>query len=213
MITYIIIAITIGAFLLTKENNELKNRYVFNAYAIAHNREWWRFLSHGLLHANFEHLFFNMLSLFFFGPLVESTFCSDEVFGPVKGKINYVMLYIGALIFSSIFTFFKQRDNKYYSALGASGAVSAILFAAILINPISKIYLYGAIPIVAWIYGILFLVYSSYKARKGNDNIGHDAHFWGAVYGFILPVILHQQFLQLFIWQLKAFFLYGGIPQ
>ena len=206
MITYFIIGITVVAYLLSAENNQLKSRFIFNAYAIAHHKEWWRFFTHGLLHANCEHLLFNILSLFFFWPWVEATF--KAVFGPLQGGLNYTMLYIGALLFSSIFTFFKERDNKYYNALGASGAVSAILFTAILLYPTGIISLYGIIPMVSWLYGILFLVYSSYKARKGNDNVGHDAHFWGAVYGFTLPILMHVSFLLHFIDELRMFFMH-----
>lgn len=206
MITIIIIVITCGISLLTMQNHDIKNRFMFNAYAIAHHRQWWRFFTHGVLHADFMHLFVNMLSLYFFGPLVEKTFCMDQNFGPIQGEVNYLLLYIGALLFSSLFTFFKQRDNQYYNALGASGAVSAVVYTAILLYPTVKLYVFFAIPMQAWIYGGIYLVYSSYMSKKQIDNIGHDAHFWGAAYGFLLPILMKPAFMTLFIWQLKQTF-------
>jgi membrane associated rhomboid family serine protease len=211
MITYIILAITIGVSLLTMERNDLKGKYMFNAYAIAHHREWWRFFTHGVLHANFPHLFVNMLSFYFFGPIVEKTFCNEQLFGPTMGEVTYLLLYVGALLFSSLFTFFKERDNRYYNALGASGAVSAIVYAAILLYPTATLRVFFAIPMQAWIYGILFLVYSQYMSKKQLDNVGHDAHFWGAAYGFLLPILMKPILITAFIWKLKAAFLYGGI--
>jgi membrane associated rhomboid family serine protease len=203
ILTYLILAITCVISLLTMERNDLKGKFMFNAYAIAHNREWWRFFSHGVLHANFPHLFVNMLTLYFFGPLVERNFCSPELFGETMGTVNYILLYVGALFFSSIFTFFKQRNNQYYNALGASGAVSAIVYTAILLFPTSKLYIFFAIPMQAWIYGILYLWYSSYMSKKEVDNVGHDAHFWGAAYGFVLPILMKPILIIAFLWELK----------
>ncbi len=205
-ITYIIIGITCAVSLLTMQNQELKGRFMFNAYAIAHNREWWRFFTHGVLHADFMHLFVNMLSLFFFGPNVERAFCNDLIFGPTMGKVNYVLLYIGALLFSSLITFFREKDNRYYNALGASGAVSAVVYAAILLFPTSTISIFFAIPMQAWIYGILYLVYSSYMSKKQMDNVGHDAHFWGAAYGFLLPLLMKPALFTWFLFELKEAF-------
>ncbi|MDQ3109742.1 MAG: rhomboid family intramembrane serine protease [Bacteroidota bacterium] len=201
IITYIIIGLTCVISFLTMQNNEIKGRYMFNAYAIAHHREWWRFFTHGVLHADFMHLFVNMLSFYFLGPWVERLFI--HYFGKTMGEVNYLLLYIGALLFSSLFTFFKQKDNRYYNALGASGAVSAVVFAYILMNPVQPLNLFLAIPIPGWIYGILYLVYSSYMSKKELDNIGHDAHFWGAAYGFVLTILMKPVFFSEFIFAIK----------
>jgi membrane associated rhomboid family serine protease len=212
MITYTIVFITAGISLLAMKNDEIKNRFMFNAYAISRYREWWRFFTHGVLHADFVHLLFNMLSLYFFGPIVEQTFKAEGVFGPVLGGIVYAVFYILALAASSLYSFSKHKNNSSYNALGASGAVSAIIFAAILIMPTMDIVVQFILPIPAWLYGPLFLVYSSYKSKRGDDNIGHDAHFWGAVYGFVIPIILKPFLFSLFIIQLRDYFLYHGIP-
>src|SRR6187551_1925338 len=132
IITYIIIGITCIISFLAMQNQDIKNRYMFNAYAIAHHKQWWRFFTHGLLHADFGHLIFNMLSLYIFGRYVEIVF--TIIFGSF-GWVYYLVLYVSALFFSSLFSFFKHKDNSYYNALGASGTVSAIIFAKILLDP------------------------------------------------------------------------------
>lgn len=210
MITYFILFVTTGISLVAFNNRDLAGRLIFNAFAIQRYNEWYRFITHGVLHGDFMHLFFNMLSLYFFGPFVEETFKMDVVFGETGGTLMYLLLYIGALIVSSIYSFFKHRDHSWYNALGASGAVSAVIFAAILLNPLGTLYVYF-IPMQSWIFGILYLGFSWYMGRRGGDNIGHDAHFWGAVYGFVLPVIFKYELFQGFVFQLKMFFLYGGV--
>ena len=212
MITLIIIAITCGASLLSMENHDLQNRYMFNDYAISHNREWWRFFTHGLLHANFMHLFFNMYALYLFGTFVENSFKLDFLFGKINGELIYVLLYVGGLVVSSIYSYFKHKDNSYYNALGASGAVSAVIYSSILLNPLSKIYIMAIIGMPAWIFGFLYLGISWYLARKNVGNIGHDAHFWGAVYGFLLPIAFKPELLSDFTLLIRSYFLYGGIP-
>jgi membrane associated rhomboid family serine protease len=206
MITLIIIGITSLVSLITMNDNNFKARFMFNAYAISKHREWWRFFSHGLLHANFMHLLFNMFSLYFFGRYVEQAF--QVIFSPGLGIAFYLLLYTGALVASSVFTYFKQKDNMYYNALGASGAVAAVIFAYILLEPTGKIYIYASLPIPAYLYGPLYLLYSWYMSKRGGDNIGHDAHFWGAVYGFILPILFEPSLIRRFIWLLQTGF--GG---
>jgi membrane associated rhomboid family serine protease len=202
MITILIIAITCIVSLITMNNEAFKSRFMFNAYAIKHHGEWWRFISHGLLHANFVHLLFNMISLYFFGRFAEAAFRSDMMFGPRFGPLLYLVMYLTALVASSIFTYFRQKDNRYYNALGASGAVAAVLFTYILLMPLGTIYIY-AIPIPAWLYGALYLIYSSYMSKRGTDNIGHDAHLWGAIYGLLLPLLLRPELAPLFIAKIR----------
>jgi membrane associated rhomboid family serine protease len=204
MITLLIIAITVGVSLLAMQRNDIKSKYMFNAYAIAHHRQWWRFFSHGLLHGDYGHLIFNMLSLYLFGRDVEAAFTA--LFGSAFGWLYYLVLYVSALFFSSLFSFFKHKDNSYYNALGASGAVSAIIFARILLDPISGMGLM-LIPVMipGWIFGLLYLAYSWYKSRQGNDNIGHDAHFWGAIYGFLLLIAFKPFLWSHFILKIQIF--------
>jgi membrane associated rhomboid family serine protease len=156
--------------------------------------QWYRFFSHGLIHADFMHLGFNMLTLYFFGRAVENYIFSGS---------EYTILYISALAASSVFDFIKNRNNPRYASLGASGAVSAVVFATIMLDPWFRgICIYGAICIPNILYGVLYIVYCVYMDKKGNDNIGHNAHLWGSVYGFAFTAILKPALLIEFFNQL-----------
>ncbi len=188
MITYLIIAtvclVTISAF----SKREVYFKLMFNPYQVKHSNQWYRFISHAFVHADWSHLLFNMLTLFFFGVFVEAAFA--HYFGE-KATFLYVSEFILASIISSVPSFLKHKDNYSYNAVGASGAVSAILFTSILFNPLNKIYIFFIpIGIPAFIFGIFYLAYSAYMSKKNIDNIGHDAHFWGAVFGFVFPLAL-----------------------
>ncbi|HTF03445.1 MAG TPA: rhomboid family intramembrane serine protease [Bacteroidia bacterium] len=206
MVTIAILIITCAVSLIFMRNMEFKGKHMFNAYAIQHNREWHRFISGGFLHANEMHLLVNMMTLYFFGPHVEKVYCSEALFGERWGSFMFALMYISAIIISSLYSFFKHRNNPHYNALGASGAVSAVLYSALLFFPMQTIYLFFAIPVNFALYGVIYLVYSNYMSRKGTDNIGHDAHFWGAVYGFIFPVIFNPQLAVNFVRKIAAFF-------
>lgn len=188
MVTIAILIITSAVSLIYMQNHEFRNRYMFNAYAIRHRGEWQRFFTGALLHADGVHLMFNMLALYSFGQFVEDVFRDEELFGPRLGSFMYAVMYITAIPLSSLFSFFKHQHNPHYNALGASGAVSAVVYAAILFNPLGQVSFFF-IPIRSWIFGILYLVISWILARRNVGNIGHDAHFFGSVYGFIFPII------------------------
>jgi len=179
---------------------DLFEKFKFNAYQIVHRKEWWRMITSGFLHANWSHLIFNMIALYFFGDLVEQYF---GLYWGTLGKIIFFAMYIVAIPVSSIFSLIKNKDNHYYSAVGASGAVSAVLFASILFDPWIGIYIFFIpIPIPGIIFGPLYLAYSHFMGRKELDNIGHDAHFWGAVFGFILPILLKPVIFKIFLTRL-----------
>ena len=164
----------------------------FNAYKIYHRHQYYRILTHAFVHANWEHLIVNMIVLYSFGVAVERYF--KQYFGTV-GSEYYLILFFGSVIFSSLLSLYKQKDNPYYSAVGASGAVSAILFTAIFFDPWNNIYFFGILPIPGIIFGVLYLYYSYYMSTKKTDNIGHDAHFLGAIFGFFFPVILQPSLM------------------
>ena len=188
MITVIIIAITCIVSILCFNGTLNGNKLIFNAYQVWHRKEWYRMLTSGMIHSGWGHLFFNMLTLFFFGRIVEQYF--SAAFGGVLGAVLYVMLYVSALAISSLGDLVKYRDNWNYNALGASGAVSAVLFASILFAPKMGIYIYLIpIPVPGYIFAPLYLLYCWYMAKRNMDNIGHTAHFWGAVYGILFPII------------------------
>ena len=188
MITVIIIAITCIVSILCFNGTLNGNKLIFNAYQVWHRKEWYRMLTSGIIHSGWGHLFFNMLTLFFFGMIVEQYF--SAAFGGVPGAVLYVVLYVSALAISSLGDLVKYRDNWNYNALGASGAVSAVLFASILFAPKMGIYIYLIpIPVPGYIFAPLYLLYCWYMAKRNMDNIGHTAHFWGAVYGILFPII------------------------
>lgn len=196
-VTLIIIIITVLFSLSAFNNRQLFYRMQFNAYQIHHRKEWHRFFSYGLIHADWIHLFINMFVLYSFGRIVEGTF--QQLFG-LKGFLLYVLLYLGGVAFSVIFDYRKFKNNVHYNAVGASGAVSAVVFASILIHPLGEIYLF-LIPfgIPSFIFGILYLIYSAYMSRRSEGNIGHSAHFWGAVFGFVFTIILEPRLFSRFV--------------
>ena len=188
MLTVIIIAITCIVSILCFNGTLNGNKLIFNAYQVWHRKEWYRMLTSGIIHSGWGHLFFNMLTLYFFGRVVEQYF--SAAFGGVLGTVLYVVLYVSALAISSLGDLVKYRDNWNYNALGASGAVSAVLFASILFAPKMGIYIYLIpIPVPGYIFAPLYLLYCWYMAKRNMDNIGHTAHFWGAVYGMLFPII------------------------
>ncbi|MBO73329.1 MAG: rhomboid family intramembrane serine protease [Flavobacteriales bacterium] len=195
-ITYIIIGITALASYKAFQDGSLKWKLIFNAYQIKERKEWYRFFSHGLIHADWIHFGFNIYVLYVFGKSVELSFVS--IFGPVRGLLNYILLYAGALLASSVYSFVKNQDNPHYNALGASGAVSAVLFSYIAMNPNKDLMLFF-IELPGWLLGTLYLLYSHYMAKKEMDNIGHDAHFWGAVFGFVVTFVFEPKLFGAFI--------------
>lgn len=193
--TLLIIIVTALFSIAAFSRHELMYRYNFNPYQVVHRKQWYRIFTHAFLHANWEHLIINMIVLFSFGNALNRYFyiyIGDNLI------LLYIGLYVGGIIISSIFTLFKEKDNFKYNAVGASGAVSAVLFACIFFDPLNKIYFFGVIPIPGILFGVLYLGYSYYMGKKSNDNIGHDAHFWGAVFGFVFPILLKPSLISNF---------------
>jgi membrane associated rhomboid family serine protease len=144
-----------------------------------------------------------MLTLFFFGTYVEDAF--TVIFGKI-GLFYFIFMYVSAMFISSIYTLAKHKDNYSYNAVGASGAVSAVLFSFILLNPLDKIYFFFIpIGIPAIVFGVAYLLYSAYMSKQNMDNIGHDAHFYGAVFGFLFPLALDYNLIYNFIGKLFNF--------
>jgi membrane associated rhomboid family serine protease len=180
---------------------EWMGKFRFNAYLIWQKRQIYRMFTYGLIHTDYWHLLFNMLTLYFFGDYVES--CFRTVLGMGAGTITYIIMYVSALAVSTSVDLFRHKDNPGYNAVGASGAVSAVIFAAIFFNPTMRISLmFIPIPTPGWLFGILYLVYCFYMDRRGMDNIGHSAHFVGAVYGFMFPLMIRPSLIEVFMRQL-----------
>lgn len=183
-----IIILTVATSIYAFSNRTVFHKLKFNAAYIKEG-EWYRFFTGALVHADYMHLAFNMLALWFAGEVAE-TFFIHVSGGEIIGKFSYLAFYVLAIPMSSLYTYEKYKNNSWYNAVGASGAVSAVLFCFVLCMPWVQIYLFMIIPMKAWMFGILYLVASWYMARKGNDNIGHDAHFFGAVFGILVTLIM-----------------------
>lgn len=193
-VTYLIIGFTCLVSIPAFGNEKMINNMVFYPARMKNGKELYRFLTHGVLHADYMHLIFNMLTLYFFGPYVEDG---------ILGKLPFILLYVTALVASSMFDFFKHKDNYYYRSLGASGAVSAVLFVTIIVNPWARnICLFGVLCLPNIIFGIAYIAYSSYMDKRGGDNVGHNAHLWGGIYGFVFAAIARPDLLKSFIEQL-----------
>ncbi len=201
-ITLVIVIITALISFQAFNNQGLFNKLKHFPYVEQRQGEWYRLLTSGFVHADWIHLGINMFVFYEFGRLIEQLFIQESLFGPIKGRIVFILLYLLGIVFASLPSFAKHKDNPHYSAIGASGAVSGILFAYIIFFPWSTLRLYGIIPIPAIIAGIAYLVYSSWAGKKGGDNIGHDAHFYGALFGFIFTILMKPSLFLLFINQL-----------
>ncbi|MDX1941873.1 MAG: rhomboid family intramembrane serine protease [Saprospiraceae bacterium] len=165
-------------------NSIMKARLMFYPSQMKKSGEWYRFFSHGLVHADWQHLIVNMYVLYVFGEDLEFAFLDN--FGAGMGRTLYLIFYFSAVVISAVPSYFKHQDNPSYAAVGASGATSALLFASILFNPWHW-FLFPPMPAV--LFGITYLWYSSYMEKKGIDNIAHNAHFWGAVYGLFFMIV------------------------
>lgn len=186
----IMIGITVMISLYALNNYTVFEKAAFRPYLIKQNKEYWRWVTNGFIHVDYAHLFVNMLSLYFFGSNLLQYI--DALAGSLA-PIVFVLFYVSAIAISGIYSYMKHQDQYSYSAVGASGAVSAVVFACIMFDPFSKIYLYFAIGIPSWLFGILYLYYEYVMGKKQMDNIGHDAHFSGAIYGLVFALIIYPQ--------------------
>ncbi len=196
MLTTIIIAITVLLSITAFAQHNFFEKAKFNAYDIAYHKEWWRWISNGFIHADYFHLGMNMITLFFFGPKLEDHFA--DLFG-LNGLFLYGTLYLLAIPVSSMYSYYKHQNDPNYSAIGASGAVSAILFSQILFDPTNGICLYYFICIPGWLFGILYLWYSYSMSKKQLDHIGHDAHLFGALFGLVFTILVKPDIVLSFV--------------
>lgn len=208
MMTILLIIITSIISVIGFSRRDIFDKLQLNPYAVYHKKEWYRIISHGFLHADWVHLFVNMLVLFSFGKSVENIFIQLAANRIIKSAIlSYALLYFISMIFATVTTIKKQRDNQFYNSVGASGAVSAVVFTSIFFQPLANLYFYAVIPIPGIVFGVLYLGYSHYMSRRAGekDKINHDAHFIGAVFGFLFPLILDPKLINIFINQLFNF--------
>ena len=182
-ITLIIIIITVLVSIAAFTNDKIYNDLIFDPPAVTYNKQWYRFITCGLIHADYGHLFFNMYAFYMFGDSVEASFI--QVF-QTKGKLLYLLLYVTSLFACLLPTYLKHKTDEYYRSLGASGAVSAVIFAYIMLNPLQKIGLIFLPPqwgLPAFVFVLLYIIISSYLDKRGGGKINHSAHIFGGLYG------------------------------
>jgi len=194
--TIILIVITVAVSYAAFNNAKMMNLLQFNASKIILKNEYHRLITHAFVHANWEHLFVNMIVLFSFGRAIEEYFKYN--FGN-NHILYFFLLYFGGILASNMYALVKHRNNFFYNAVGASGAVAAVLFASIFFDPWNMIYFFGILPIPGIVFAALYLVYSYQMSNKAKDNVAHDAHFLGAVFGFLFPILLNPRLFEIFI--------------
>ena len=177
----IILIVTVAVSLWAFQDKNVINNLIFSPYIITRSSQWYRIITHAFIHANGMHLLFNMIALWSFGTAVVNEFSSE---------VHFYIMYFAAIIFSSASSLIKHRNNYRYASLGASGAVSAVIFSYVLFNPWNMIYVF-IIPCPGILFSVAYLWYSNYMSRRGGDVIAHDAHFYGAVFGLIYPIIIN----------------------
>jgi membrane associated rhomboid family serine protease len=201
--TIVIIIITGAISIWGFSNEAIMKKLQLNPYQITHDNQLHRLITHGFIHADWIHLLVNMLVFFSFGSAIENRFDILAHKGIINNNIlHFFILYFGGMVIATISTVIKHKNNPQYNAIGASGAVSAVVFTYIFFSPTNSLLLMGVIPIPAIIFGVLYLIYSQYMARKSGGNVNHDAHFIGAVFGFIYPILLKPSLIYSFINQI-----------
>jgi len=191
-VTLILIIITVLISIFAFSSHKTMDDLIFYPSAITQKNQYYRFITYGFIHADISHLFFNMYAFYLFGGVCENSFIN--IFGNY-GKTFYVLMYFLSLIICVIPDFLKYKHNPDYRSLGASGAVSAVVFAYILFNPMQGIgLLFIPVFIPGFLFGILFLIVSYFLGKKGGSRVNHSAHIWGAIFGVVFLVIFSQLF-------------------
>ena len=181
----------VGAYTLFV-NPELIDRWAFKPFRVVREREWSRWVTAGFVHVGLAHLAFNMITLFFFGPYVEQ----------ILGSGRFLVVYLGSELAANALTYWRHRDNPAYSAVGASGAISGVLFAFCLFEPFSLLYIFFAIPIPAILFAVLYVAFSVYASRRDVGRVAHEAHLGGALGGLALTILLYPSAVSIFLRQI-----------
>ena len=189
--TILIILVTVAISIAALGNERLYLRFLMNPYRAIEGKEPWRFITSGFIHNGYIHLGFNMFTFFFFGQVVENIF--EQVLFE-KASLTYILFYLSAIVISDLPVAIKNRHNPGYNSLGASGAVSAIVFCSILFFPLNKICLYGLLCLPGFILGLIYVIYSYWQGKNAAwDNVNHEAHLYGALYGLVFGLIIYPQ--------------------
>lgn len=194
--TLILIAITCAVSFVALNNPKMLGALILWPPAVSRGREYYRLLTYGLVHAGWMHLLFNMITLYFFGRIME------QFYNEMLGQFGFAIFYLLGLVASILPTYYKHRDDPQYRSLGASGAVSAVLFAYILFDPWALIGVFF-VPMPAIVFAALYVAYTIYSDRRGGDNINHNAHLWGAAYGVAFTLVVEPRVLGIFLTALR----------
>jgi len=191
----IIFAVTIAISLFAFYNDNLYTRFILQPYNVSRGKSVYTLITSGFIHADWMHLLFNMMTFYFFAFNLEVSI----------GHWQFALLYGVSLILSDLPSVIKHKNDFWYRSLGASGAISAVVFSAILFRPLDGMSLmFLPISIPAVLFGVLYLVYCSYASKKGIGNINHDAHFFGALSGILITIILVPQIIPFFVHSVTA---------
>ena len=186
----IIFVLTLAASLWAFNNENIYARFILNPYGVSRGQHVYTIITSGLIHKDWNHLFFNMLSYYFFAFQLEAMF----------GHWQFGLLYVASLILSDLPSIQKHKEDIWYNSLGASGAISAVIFSYIMYDPLASLgIIFIPIPIPAWIFGLLYLVYCHYASKHARDNVNHDAHLFGALSGILITIALNPHIVHNFI--------------
>jgi membrane associated rhomboid family serine protease len=199
---YVIIFATVILSLLAFSSKAALGKMIFNPFIIREKREWWRFITSGFIHADFVHLIVNMFVFQSFGEVTLRNY--SEVFAE-RGDYYFLLLYFGGMVIASVSSYKKNFENPEYNALGASGAVSAVVFAYILFEPLHPLYIFGIVPMPGILFAVLYLLYSYYEAKRAAGFVNHEAHFYGAVFGFLFTIFLKPDLFVTFLNSITSF--------
>ena len=195
--TVALVAITVLISLAAFNDERLSDKLILWPARMDKPGEYYRLLTSGFIHADWVHLLFNMFTLYFMGKSVEYEFMDTGI-----TPWLYVLMYLAGIVVASLPSFIKHKGNPYYRSLGASGGVAAVLFSLVYFAPWAGIRVYF-IPMPNIVFAILYLAYSAYMSRKGHGNINHDAHFWGAVFGFLFTLAIEPSHGETFIREIQ----------
>ena len=213
-IAWIIIGVTVFVSWQAFEKSWLFDKLLLNQYSVRHRKEYYRVISHVLIHADWTHLLFNMFTFYSFGTFMESVFTNEGLFlsffpgyyywGEKTGEALFLLLYLLGGIAATIPSILKHGNNFGYNAVGASGAVSAIMMAFMIMFPNFQVSFFMFIPMPAWVGALIFLGLEHYLSRtQRSSNIAHDAHIWGALFGILFVIFLNPEFLTHFISEVR----------
>ena len=188
---FLTLNVAIGAYTLLVDP-ALIDRWAFKPYRVVREKEWARWLTAGFVHVGFAHLLFNMITLYFFGPYVEAAL----------GSGRFLAVYLGSELTANALTFWKYRDAPQYSAVGASGAISGVLFAFCLFEPFAMLGIMFIIPMPAILFAVLYVALSIYASRREVGRVAHEAHLGGALGGLALTILLYPASLSIFLQQI-----------